>query len=762
MSSVSLPPVSDSDSDSDEPRPEADKQSEQLRTSAVPRRYSIFIPTEVARNSTEEQVEPSTIIEVVVEPGDTSGQSGGKKRRHRNFQHGGALPEGTKIYRVNQLSSEVQQILLSFKPANQILTDDFLTKLINGIEPLKPDEASEEYKKIKDDLIPNIDDTDYFVKIGQKAVWKTSIMKLMNFLDTSNVRTTTNGKTYHKMYNQLWRFMDYAEGSIAVLRSIFSDKKIEGDTSNLVSSLIDAVNAQSQRRIDLGWKDRTTNVMFDKLFKEFSKCLDDNDNLKNEVSKFLQQQTSSKQNQQYRFKLNWYLLIAFHMYYSDSVKYRNPVPSDKKKQTLIDICELVEHVYNAFLGWMDALEPESLRNIFKPNTSQGETYQRKVDKLISTIKTDPTVTPLLIAIQRYLCQKGPTEPGIPVKPSTKPTSLNPRKLPGNKTDKLAPGGDDTLTPSTDEFSWQRKTLQNTSPISPPSPPPPPPRGKPKTQEEILLDLSKTGPNVEPGFLKEATDAAFNRERGPVLPEVDVDESSENDDVSEGSRSGTGRQAWGETPSTKNRPTKPSESQSLGFTPSPPSQNPPNPEQLFIRREASPEVPKLNLNLDRSKELLKRLPEDARRPSTARPSIAQSKVPSSGSLSARIPVAVERPAVIGTSENNPFKRSIRPGSNLPSAPESSQSFQGPSESPSQSPSPPSAPKNSTNGPGLGPRALLMTRRNTGGLSGGSKKQTRRLQKHLAPKLSDKPKKTRRHHNKNSKNHGKYTRKTNTKT
>lgn len=212
------------------------------------------------------------------------------------------------------------------------------------------------------------------------------------------------------------------------------------------------------------------------------------------------------------------------------------------------------------------------------------------------------------------------------------------------------------------FNWQNNPTNSPRMSRPLSPPP---QSEPKTQQEIqeiLLDLSQPGPKVTSDFLEDAAkDAAFNRPRGPVIPEVDVDEFSENDDVSEDSINRTGRQAWGKTPSTRNRQTILSESQPQ--TPSPP-QNPPSLQQpLFIRHEASPEVPKLNFDPTRSKELLERLPADAKkRPSTARP-FSKNKVVPEGPLTAR-----DRPAIVATSQTNQFKRDIPPGSVFPSAPE----------------------------------------------------------------------------------------------
>lgn len=117
----------------------------------------------------------------------------------------------------------------------------------------------------------------------------------------------------------------------------------------------------------------------------------------------------------YRFKLNWLILIAFHIYYESSAVY----PKDSqggKKQTLIDICELIENHYTTFLGWMDSLrDPTSLKNIFQPVSDLGDTYQVKTRKLISAdISTDSTLRPLRIAIQKVLCDKGPTQSRVVV------------------------------------------------------------------------------------------------------------------------------------------------------------------------------------------------------------------------------------------------------------------------------------------------------------------------------------------------------------
>jgi hypothetical protein len=155
-------PLVDTGSDNEEG---SDKTSEQISSPqpAHPRRYSIFIPTpkqQIQKKTRveEEEVEESTILELVVNDPESiattppshfnPGGGGGNNTIHH--QRGGG---GYKIYRIMKLTPEVQQFMLTFdKPAKDIMTEDFLSKLIKDGQLLGQADADTEYDKIKNKL----------------------------------------------------------------------------------------------------------------------------------------------------------------------------------------------------------------------------------------------------------------------------------------------------------------------------------------------------------------------------------------------------------------------------------------------------------------------------------------------------------------------------------------------------------------------------------------------------------------------------------
>jgi hypothetical protein len=357
-----------------------------------------------------EEVEPETILEFVVnrpaEPGAAGSGSGsrGGSIRHRGkrqvLQRGGLGEGGPIVLRITKLTPEVQKLLLEFEPLNKVLTKVLFNKIIEGVTPISRVDAAMEYTKIARALIPSNDTGSYFDTLGQKVAWKTSIMKLMNFLDKQKVRKSQSSKPYSDMYNDLWTFMERDSGSIAKLREIFRDKTIDSNT--LEASLINKGKLDEIRN-KVGWKSRTQNSLFDNLYNVFSHCKII-EKAKPTESTFLTDRTSTKANSMYRFKLNWLILIAFHIYHT--------AKPENQRQLLIDICEFVENLYNIFVGWMIDMDAKSLDGEFMPKTTQSETYIIKTTKLITAESTDGSLTRLREAIRYKLCEFGPIKERI--------------------------------------------------------------------------------------------------------------------------------------------------------------------------------------------------------------------------------------------------------------------------------------------------------------------------------------------------------------
>lgn len=384
------------------------------------RRYSIFIPTPVQKKTstsrteaaaannpenTEDAIDPN-VLEIFVYEDENKkksvGASTGAKEGGGIIQRGGEPPKVAKIIKVKQITPEIQNLFLSFKTPSEILTHEFLEKIQENKEstevvdtPKDIDAEMAEMAKQKDEIIQNDDTTDFLSKLGQKAAHQTTIEKLMIFLNNSKneknkpIRTTQNTKTYQDMYVRLWQFMEYTSGSIAILRSVFANK----DTKMTATLLAANQSGISQRRNDLTWSAPQMNILFNTLFMEFSKCYNKDGNDDGTYSKFLEEQVSGKGAQKYRFMLNWIILIAFHWYY---------IQKEKSQQDgLIDCGEFIEHLYHTFIGWMEKMDSQSLKNVF----TGGKTYEQHVDEyIVSDFKTDGSLKSLISGIRKYLCR----------------------------------------------------------------------------------------------------------------------------------------------------------------------------------------------------------------------------------------------------------------------------------------------------------------------------------------------------------------------
>ena len=382
-----------------------------------------------------DEVEPETILEFVVNRPAAAGKGG--SIRHRGKRHvlqRGGVGEGAPIvFRITELTPDVRTLLLNFEPLNQVLTPQLFRDIIKDVTPMSIEDAATEYTKIKGALISSKNKETYFDILGQKVAWKTSIMKLMNFLDSTNPRPKVKNnagedipvKSYSEMYNDLWTFMDYNHGSIAKLREIFSVKKRSNITKTLESELIDTGDI-SDIRVRVGWVAPTINTLFDNLFKVFSDC---NNKVKGEqpkTSMFLTERTSMKANNMYRFKLNWLILIAFHIYHTANPE--NPENPENQRKLLIDICEFVKHLYYIFVGWMVTYEPDSLYGEFTNTPGGGDTYKVKTKKLITAESTDGSLTRLRQEIRKKLCDFGPNKELISAARAAKASAKAAEKL----------------------------------------------------------------------------------------------------------------------------------------------------------------------------------------------------------------------------------------------------------------------------------------------------------------------------------------------
>ena len=368
-----------------------------------------------------------------------------------------------KIIKVKKMIPEIREIFLGFKSAEKILTDDFLNTLDGAsttdvVSITETAKMTAEMKKIignkadahrwKDEtvLIENTNTKPFYELLGKKAVHKSSISKLIKELldplpppssaSQSQVKASPDPSTPPKpsdLYNELWRFMDYEQGSIGVLRTVFEADKFTPEDKAVLAPLVGVGGAIDTRRKDLTWKGAQSkgaqsNILFDELFMTIlSQCYkyEKKVGAKNpkrtgtgENSTFLTEKTASKGNQKYRFMLNWVILIAFHLYHTDSdktlrVSYKDTTRSsldgaDKKQQILIDCRELLEHLHYMFVGWMRRMDSRSLLGIF---TKGATTYKSTVnDKINAGIKRDPSLQPLLFGIQDFLCNVDPQKP----------------------------------------------------------------------------------------------------------------------------------------------------------------------------------------------------------------------------------------------------------------------------------------------------------------------------------------------------------------
>jgi hypothetical protein len=329
---------------------------------------------------------------------------------------------------------EIQNIFLSFKSANEILTDEFLKTLEqkNDGSTTSIDEQAQmtvEINKIvgknnetwtdeKVLLINNTNNQPFDDLLGKKAVHKATIYRLIQYIldektrprinprgttsyfanvggagagavTRSKTRTTaTDAATaaappppqtplsYSDMYNKLWKFMGHSDCN-AVLRSIIDDKKGKKQTSDNFENfakISDIVNK-------FKWSNTQTNSLFETLYAHLSKChtyTEKNERIQiNEISTKLSERTANKKSQKYRFMLNWVILIAFHLYYIDNsyVSYTadstSSLTGDSKREQIKEDCrELLKHLYKTYVGWMEKMDYSTLKTTFNHQSSK--------------------------------------------------------------------------------------------------------------------------------------------------------------------------------------------------------------------------------------------------------------------------------------------------------------------------------------------------------------------------------------------------------
>jgi hypothetical protein len=455
--------------------PEAASSSEKIEKKPTGRRYSIFVPepkgvtpaksiTQAAlatSETTADAIEPAENVLDVVVYGDEeqSGSTGAAAAPvvgafmggGARIQHGGNA-RVVKIIRVKTVTPKIQALFLGFQPANTQLTDEFLTEMeqsqgraiIDNSEKIQ-----EEYKKYGRELIQNTDNRPFFESLGPKAVHKSTISNLIKKILDGN----SSDLKYFNMYDTLWRFMAYSEGCLTVLTSIFGKKspKIQ-------------LGQTTARITDLTWKNTEKNELFDRLFSDLSKCYRYDEKkvriLTNRQSNFLINMTSKKKEQKYRFMLNWVILIAFHLYYSNDVEYtadKTKVLSGVNKQSQIqtDCRELLSHLYDTYIGWMDKMSSESLNGIFYPRSQASATYKTTTDNHFSTIVGDTTLTPLVNGIQDFLCK---------INQSTQPSQSSPLKMRQVVTSSISSGH--PISPASAKGASAETGRMNPRPVSP--------------------------------------------------------------------------------------------------------------------------------------------------------------------------------------------------------------------------------------------------------------------------------------------------------
>jgi hypothetical protein len=338
--------ASDSDSDSEQEQgPDSHSTSlmDQLKrprsrplfqgASALVKRRYVYIPPSFNAD------DPIYLIDL---PEGDSGGGGGSaagtpdKGGGKIIQHGGqppqSLPTGAVIYELNPTYEDNILLLASLKSAKVVLNDD---KLIQQLEKKATkkisdtSEVSDTYTRIQNQLISSEDTGN--LTIARRAVYKSSIMKLMAILD-SKIPREQGLLSYTDMYSRLWTFMN-PNDAVGIIKELKRKGVMENDFAFINISEI------------VGWTERTTtNPNLDTYFDVFINCGKSKSNFLTEVTQRVNKNGilfPLPKQVAYRFKLNWIILIAFYCHQTYPLKI-----------TYANVGELIENTYNIFLGWM--------------------------------------------------------------------------------------------------------------------------------------------------------------------------------------------------------------------------------------------------------------------------------------------------------------------------------------------------------------------------------------------------------------------------
>lgn len=356
--------------------------------------------------------EPKTAYLVVVKKprvGESQGGGGGNKNYH--VQKGGAPPpddlqEGSEIFPIDVDNKGFVDVMAGLLPPSVLLTinqdgtgeNPIITKIRSG-RRLKGDRIAL-YRKIKRELIT--DENQNPLTIGLRAVYYPNIIKLIRLLDN----TLNPGRRVHQeMFEKLRKFMDFTDGTFGVLDALFDATFKRNPTSPRPNTpqesppKIDAVfKRKSQIKTIVGWKSKSENTHFDMLFDKLSIiCPNGKKNtFLTDDDPATQKNLGSKKTSYNQFRLNWIILLAFHTLYIGNT-------------TSETVGELIKALYDAFLGWMAmSTHKDTFKRMFR-NTLVSQTpaqaYSEQVVNRINEINgSDPTLQPLVKAIQTKLCE----------------------------------------------------------------------------------------------------------------------------------------------------------------------------------------------------------------------------------------------------------------------------------------------------------------------------------------------------------------------
>lgn len=317
----------------------------------------------------------------LIDVDDAVAKSGGGKI----IQHGGAdLPANAVIYQLDPTYDDNIILLASLDTPEHVLNDDELIgKLKKNATRVDSSVYSSVYSKIQKGLISSDDET--LLAIARRAVYKSSILKLMGILDLK-VERKQGLKTYTDMYKDLWEFAN-PNDAVGVINRLAPKKTQESEFMFQPADISQIV----------GWTTRApNNPNLDNYFKVFTNCGKKSSTFLDDVTKRKGKDGKLKSDKAvaYRFKLNWIILIAFYCLQTfPGITYAN-------------VGELIENTYETFLGWMTHDTYKGM--FFKDRTpvllQSIKTYSEGVNKKIkSDITGDTTFTPLKTEITKKLC-----------------------------------------------------------------------------------------------------------------------------------------------------------------------------------------------------------------------------------------------------------------------------------------------------------------------------------------------------------------------